>query len=43
MNDIDPYEDFQPSGYIQFEDELMGFVLPDDVDPDQLGLNWVMP
>lgn len=30
-----------PTGYIQFNDELMAFWLPENVDPDELGLDWV--
>lgn len=33
----------EPTGYIEVDGKLMAFWLPDDVDPDDLDLNWVAP
>ena len=38
MNETD-----QPTGYIEVDGELMVFWLKDGDDPDEMGLNWVMP
>lgn len=36
-------DDDLPIGYIEVDGELMAFWLPEGVDPDGLGLSWVMP
>lgn len=35
--------DRDPHVYIEVDGELMGFWLPEDVDPDGLGIEWVKP
>jgi hypothetical protein len=35
--------DTEPHGYIEVDGEYMGFWLPEDVSPDELGIEWVMP
>lgn len=40
MNEI--FED-QPTGYIEVDGELMAFWLPEDVDVDDLGIEWISP
>lgn len=32
-----------PTGYIECDGELMGFWLPENVSPDDLGLEWIEP
>lgn len=36
-------EDDLPTGYIEVDGDLMPFWLPENVDPDSLGIDWVMP
>lgn len=36
-------EDEHPTGYIECDGELMGFWLPEGVDPDELDIDWVGP
>lgn len=31
----------EPTGYILVDGELMGFWLPENLDVDELGLDWV--
>jgi len=42
MNHLNPDDD-EPTGSITVDGELMPLWLPEGIDPDQLGLNWVMP
>lgn len=39
MNPDDELGD--PTGYIEVDGELMAFWLPENVDPDGLGIEWV--
>jgi hypothetical protein len=34
-------EDDEPHGFIECDGDLMGFWLPEGVDPDVLRLNWI--
>lgn len=34
-------DDATPTGYIEVDGDYMAFWLPDGVDPDDLGLDWV--
>lgn len=36
-------EDDEPHGYIECDGDLMGFWLPEGVDPDGIGIEWVAP
>lgn len=44
MNPAKRDDDFPaPTGYIECDGELMMFWLPENVDPDEIGLEWVGP
>jgi hypothetical protein len=38
---MNPDTDEDPHGYIEVDGEYMGFWLPDYVDPDEIGIEWV--
>ena len=34
-------EDIEPTGYIEVDGDYMAFWLPEDVDPDDIDIEWM--